>query len=199
MGSQQSILKLVVWYQLTSNQKKLCKVGTCLSTYLLIKLFRTMKCLHCNKEFDSTTAELNAQTYHKSVRVACPLCGQLHYVRPVISFKVELASPYDNSKTDDWGTPVNTYRKIELNKPLFVVSVDFDDNKISSMDNIYHSTKELFDWLNNIKKELPKQTLKVTLREFTFQEVDDIHWEEDFWQYDWLECFKHKVIEEFVY
>ena len=34
-----------------------------------------MKCLHCNKEFDTTTAERNAEINMGSVKVACPMCG----------------------------------------------------------------------------------------------------------------------------
>ena len=156
-----------------------------------------MKCLHCNKEFDSTTAELNVSRYTKSVKVACPLCGQLHYVHPVISLDIQLAPPCDNSTEDDWGVLVKKYNPIEIGKPIYVASVDFDNSTIASMDKIYHSTKELFDWLNEIKRVTFGQTFEVVLREFTFQEVDDIHWEDDIWQFDWLECFNHKELETF--
>ena len=156
-----------------------------------------MKCLHCNKEFDSTTAELNVSRYSKSVKVACPLCGQLHYVNPVISLDIQLASPCDNSTEDDWGIPVKKYHPIEIGQSIRIASVDFDNSAIASMDKIYHSTKELFDWLNEIKHATFGQPFEVVLREFTFQEVDDIHWEEDIWQFDWLNCFNHKELETF--
>ena len=89
------------------------------------------------------------------------------------------------------------YNPIEIGKPIYVASVDFDNSTIASMDKIYHSTKELFDWLNEIKRVTFGQTFEVVLREFTFQEVDDIHWEDDIWQFDWLECFNHKELETF--
>ena len=156
-----------------------------------------MKCLHCNKEFDTTTAERNAEINMKRVKVACPLCGQLHYLRPVLSFDWDLAHLLDDSTEDDWGVPVKKYHPIKIGQSIRVASVDFDNSTIASMDKIYHSTKELFDWLNEVKHATFGQPFEVVLREFTFQEVDDIHWEEDFWQFDWLTCFDHKELETF--
>ena len=156
-----------------------------------------MKCLHCNKEFDTTTAERNAEINMERVKVACPMCGQLHYLRPVLSWDWQLAHLLDNSTEDDWGVPVKKYRPIENGKPIRVASVDFENSTIASMDTIYHSTKELLDWLNEIKQKTFGQPCEVVLREFTFKETDDIHWEDDFWQFDWLECFEHKELEHF--
>lgn len=156
-----------------------------------------MKCLHCNKEFNTATAERNAEVNMKRVKVACPLCGQLHYLRPVLSFDWDLAHLSDDSTEDDWGVPVKKYHPIKIGQSIRVASVDFDNSTIASMDKIYHSTKELFDWLNEVKHATFGQPFEVVLREFTFQEVDDIHWEEDFWQFDWLTCFDYKELETF--
>lgn len=86
--------------------------------------------------------------------------------------------------------------KIDFNKPLMVASVDFDDSSIISMDNIYHSTKELIDWLFAIKKEVDKP-FEVTLREFTIKEEDNLIYEDEFWEFDWENYFESKVIETF--
>lgn len=86
--------------------------------------------------------------------------------------------------------------KIDFSKPLMVASVDFEDSSIISMDNVYHSIKELIDWLFAIKMEVNKP-FDVTLREFTINEEDNLIYEYEFWEYDWENFFESKVIETF--
>ena len=86
--------------------------------------------------------------------------------------------------------------KIDFSKPLMVASVDFEDYSIISLDNVYHSFKELIDWLFAIKMEVNKP-FDVTLREFTIKEEDNLVYEYEFWEYDWENYFESKVIETF--
>ena len=86
--------------------------------------------------------------------------------------------------------------KIDFSKPLMVASVDFEDSSIISLDNVYHSIKELIDWLFVIKIEVNKP-FNVTLREFTIKEEDNLIYEYEFWEYDWENFFESKVIETF--
>ena len=86
--------------------------------------------------------------------------------------------------------------KIDFSKPLMVASVDFEDSSIISLDNVYHSIKELLDWLFAIKMEVNKP-FDVTLREFIIKEEDNLIYEDEFWEHDWENYFESKVIETF--
>ena len=52
--------------------------------------------------------------------------------------------------------------KIDFSKPLMVASVDFEDYSIISLDNVYHSFKELIDWLFAIKMEVNIKNINFT-------------------------------------
>ena len=157
-----------------------------------------MLCEFCKKHFDEEVAERNAEAYHKGNYFACPHCGHPYYVRAIVKF--DWVSLDICSKTeDDWGKPITPHRPINYNKPIRVASVDFEDSSISSMDKFVNNIGETVKWLDAIKKEVPNKPFTVIIRDFTIPEDlrEELQFEDDFWQYDWLE-FKHTVVEEFT-
>lgn len=155
-----------------------------------------MLCEFCKKHFDGEIVERNVESYHQSALAACPHCGQPYIVRAVVRFE------WDRTNTerteDDWGTPIHQHKRINYNKPLRVVSVDFEDSSISSMDKFVNNIGETVKWLDEIKDKVPQKPFTVIIRDFTIPEDlrEELIFEDDFWQYDWLE-FKHTVVEEF--
>jgi DNA-directed RNA polymerase subunit RPC12/RpoP len=68
-----------------------------------------MKCKRCKKEFDTTTAELNAETYGGNM-CACPNCGKAYYIYRSIKILAKEVSDVDvpQRMEDDWCTPIVT-------------------------------------------------------------------------------------------
>ena len=156
-----------------------------------------MLCEFCKKQFDGEIVERNVESYHQSALAACPHCGQPYIVRAVVRFEWNRTNT--ERTEDDWGTPIHQHKRINYDKPIRVVSVDFEDSSISSMDNIVHRLSDTIKWLDAIKKEVPNKPFTVIIRDFTIPEdlKKELQFEDDFWQYDWLE-FKHTIVEEFT-
>ena len=141
------------------------------------------KCVFCEVDIDIDIPFRNATTYHNSVWVACPNCGHLHLLSPIISYDWEGASVYtqQNKTTDDWGVPVVPH--IPITNEVLVMSADFEGGGV---DNIIHNIAEGIKMGMELKEKNPNLSMTITISKYTLSDemVKEIVWEDYFFDAD---------------
>ena len=142
------------------------------------------KCVFCEVNIDIDIPLRNATTYNKPAMVACPNCGHLHILTPITSYDWEGASVYlQKAKTeDDWGKPVTPH--IPITKEVLVMSADNDSG--CGADNIIHNIADGIKMGLELKEKNPNMKLTITIKKYTLtsEMIEDIGWEDYFFDYD---------------
>lgn len=68
-----------------------------------------MECLRCHKDFNTSVAEYNVETYGDTKVVDCPHCGQAYTVRRIIQIGIKPCIV--DAEEDDWGRKIRHYKK----------------------------------------------------------------------------------------
>ena len=142
------------------------------------------KCVFCEVDIDIDIPFRNATTYNKSVWVACPNCGHLHLLSPIMSYDWEGATVYSqkNKTTDDWGKKVVPH--IPITREVLVMSADNDSG--CGTDKILHNIGEGIKLGMELKQKNPDMNFTITIKKYTLTDemIEDISWEDYFFDYD---------------